>query len=337
METSPRSALRPVRSGWLALLVLLTAGFAPAQAADAPGHLRIDAEAGLQVFLDGHLRGATTDAKGGLLLENIPAGEHRLTVVKRGFAPDEQPLFVRSGFVTVAATFVLELRSDTPAPTRGSRSNPLQAIVEARAELKIAESAHAAARSPSPVATDPATASAEALRQHTLGLQAARSALTAARRRFTETEEAVSAHFRSDYAAYRRLGREPGVSAERRQTAWRELAARWQFEPGERPATLVWRHHRPEIARGNLLIRVAPAWPAELHAPVFLVDGHRVSASPAAGGDARTWEIEALSATLHILRIEHPAIEPGSAEFVIRDGMSTSLNWTPKFHDRRRP
>lgn len=336
METSPRSALRTVRSGWLALLVVLTAGFAPAQAADAPGHLRIDGEAGLQVFLDGHLRGATTDARGGLLLENIPAGEHRLTVVKRGFAPDEQPLFVRSGFVTVAATFVLEPKSDTPAPTRDSRSNPLQAIVEARAELKIAESAHAA-RSPSPAATDPATASAEALRQHTLGLQAARSALTAARRRFTETEEAVSAHFRSDYAAYRRLSREPGVSVERRQTAWRELAMRWQLEPGERPATLVWRQHRPEIARGNLLIRVARSWPAELDAPVFFVDGHRVSASTAAGGDARTWEIGGLPASLHILHIEHPAIEPGSAEFVIRDGMATSLNWTPTFHDRRRP
>jgi hypothetical protein len=337
METSPPSAPRAACLRWLALLVVLTAGFTPARAADAPGHLRIDAEAGLQVFLDGHLRGATTDAKGGLLLENVPAGEHRLTVVKRGFAPDEQPLLVRSGFVTVAATFVLEPRSDMPAPARDPRSNTLQAIVEARAELKVAESAHEAARSPPPAGAEPAAASAEVLRQGTLRLQAARAALNIARRRFTEIEETVSARFRSEYAAFRRLGREPGVSAERRQAAWREFATAWQFEPGESPATLVWRHHRPEIARGNLLIRVSPSWPTELGAPVFLVDGRSVSASLVAGGDARTWEIGALTATLHRLRIEHPAIEPGSAEFVIRDGMATSLNWTPRFLDRRRP
>jgi hypothetical protein len=337
METSPPSAPRAARSPWLALLVVLIAGFTTAPAADAPGHLRIDAEAGLQVFLDGHLRGATTDAKGGLLIENVSAGEHRLTVVKRGFAPDEQPLWVRPGFVTVAATFVLEPKSDLAAPARDPRSSPLQAIVEARAELKVAESAHEAARLPPPAGAEPASASAEVLRQHTLRLQAARAALTAARRRFTDIEEAVSARFRSEYAAFRRLGRDPGISVERRQTAWREFASAWQFEPGERPSTLVWRHHRPEIARGNLLIRVAPSWPAELGAPVFLVDGRSVSASPAAGGDARTWEIGALPATIHSLRIEHPAIEPGSAEFVIRDGMATSLNWTPKFNDRRRP
>lgn len=337
METSPLSPFLAVaRSSWLAFILGAAVGFTPARAADAPGHLRIDAEGGLQVFLDGHLRGATTEAKGGLLLENISAGEHRLTVVKRGFAPDEQSLLVRPGFVTVAATFLLEPRSDAAAPTRDPRSNPLQAIVEARAELKVAESAHEAARPAPPTATEPAIASPDVLRQHALRLQAARTALTDARRRFTEIEEAVSARFRSEYAAFRRLSREPGVPVARRQTAWREFAALWQFEPGERPATLVWRHHRPEIARGNLLIRVAPSWPAELGAPVFLVDGRSVSASPAAGGDARTWEIGGLTAATHTLRIEHPAIEPGSAEFVIRDGMATSLNWTPKFHDRRR-
>ena len=336
METSSPFAPCAARPRWLALLVVLTAGFSTARAANAPGHLRIDAEAGVQVFLDGHLRGATTDAKGGLLIENVPAGEHRLTVVKRGFAPDEQPFWVRPGFVTVAATFVFEPRSDLAAPARDARSNPLQAIVEARAELKIAESTHEAARSSPPAATDPATASANVLRQQTLGLQGARAALTAARRRFADIEEAVSTRFRLEYAALRRLGRDPGISVERRQTAWREFAALWQFEPGERPATLVWRNHRPEIARGNLLIRVAPSWPAELGAPEFFVDGHSVPASPAAGGDARTWEIGGLPASLHILRIEHPAIEPGSAEFVIRDGMATSLNWTPTFHNRRR-
>jgi len=337
METSPPFAPRTTRSRWLALLLVLTAGFAPARAADAPGHLRIDAEAGLQVFLDGHLRGATTDAKGGLLLENITAGEHRLTVVKRGFAPDEQSLLVRPGFVTVAAAFALEPKADMVVPARDPRSNPLQAIVEARAELKVAENTHEAARSSPPAGADPATAAAEIDRQHTLRMQAARAALAAARRRFAEIEETVSARFRSDYAAFRRLGRDPGVAVERRQSAWREFAATWQFEPGERPATLVWRNHRPEIARGNLRIRVGPAWPAQLGAPVFFVDGRRVSASPDPGGGARTWEIGDLTATTHLLRIEHPAIEPGAAEVVIRDGMATSLNWTPRFNDRRRP
>ncbi|MBL9211077.1 MAG: hypothetical protein JNL92_11460 [Opitutaceae bacterium] len=321
----------------LALLVVATAGFMPARAAEAAGHLRIDAEGGLQVFLDGNLRGATSAATGGLLLENIPAGEHRLTVVKRGFAPDEQPLAVRPGFVTVAATFSLEPRADAGAPAPDPRPNPLAAIDQARADLRVAEGAHAAAGPPPPPGSYSATEYSEALRRHSLRLQAARAALAAARRLVTETEEAVSARFRTEYAAIRRLGREPGISFERRQTAWRAFAATWRIEAGERPATVVWRNQRPEIARGNLLIRVGPSWPAQLGAPAFFIDGRPVAAAAAAGGDARTWEIGALTATTHTLRIEHPAIEAGTAEFVIRDGMATSLNWTPKFSDRRRP
>lgn len=338
MEMLPCSVhLAAIRLRRFALVVVAITGFAPTWAADAPGHLRIEAEAGLQVFLDGHLRGATTDAKGGLLLENIPAGEHRLTVVKRGFAPDEQPLVIRSGFVTVAATFALEPRADAPVPARDPRTKLLAAITQARAELKVAESTHETARPPPSAESYSPTEYTETLRRHTLRLQEARAALNAARRRMMETEEAVSTHFRADYAAWRRLGREPGISSERRLTAWREFVATWQIEAGDRPATLVWRNHRPEIARGNLLIRVGPSWPPQLGPPVFFVDGRSVSAAPDSGGDARTWEIGALTATTHTLRIEHPAIEPGSAEFVIRDGMATSLNWTPKFYHRRQP
>jgi len=338
---SPETATPPTRTATrnrrFALLVAAFAGVVIARSAEPPGHIRIDAEGGLQVFLDGQLRGATSDAKGGLLLENVPSGEHRLTVVKAGFAPDEQPLTVRPGFVAVAATFALIPSAETAGRGRNPQPIPLRAIDQARAALAAAESADASARRtpPEPASKDPGYA--EAVRQHAVRQQDARTALTAARRTLTDVEAAVSARFRADYAAFRRLEREPGVAAERKRAAWQELSATWQLPAEDRPATLVWRNRRPEIARGNLHIRVGPAWPAQLDAPAVYIDNRKVSLQTETGGDARTWSVENLPASTHLLRIEHPAIEPSVAEFTIRDGMATSVNWTPQPRNRRRP
>lgn len=324
------------RSRRLALLLAAVAGVVIARSAEPPGHIRIDAEGGLQVFLDGQLRGATSDAKGGLLLENVTAGEHRLTVVKAGFAPDEQPLTVRPGFVAVAATFALIPTAETAGRARDPQTNPLRAIDEARAALAAAESADASARRPPPEPASKDPGYAEAVRRHALRQQAARTALTAARRTLTDVEAAVSARFRADYAAFRRVEREPGVATVRKRAAWRELSATWQLPAEERPATLVWRNRRPEIARGNLHLRVGPAWPAQAEAPAVFIDNRRVSLKMDTGGDARTWSVENLAASTHLLRIEHPAIEPSVMEFTIRDGMATSVNWMPQPRSRRR-
>lgn len=66
------------------------------------GHVQVQSEPGLLIFLDGTFRGETTAELGGLVLQGVPEGTHTLKVVKEGFQPQtEQVDVVRGEMVSI--------------------------------------------------------------------------------------------------------------------------------------------------------------------------------------------------------------------------------------------
>ncbi|AEB11101.1 hypothetical protein [Marinithermus hydrothermalis] len=76
------------------------------------GHIQVQAEPGVQVFLDDTFVGLTREAVGGLVIPNVPAGPHTLRLVKEGFYPQEGAITVETGRVLVyrVERFALKLR-----------------------------------------------------------------------------------------------------------------------------------------------------------------------------------------------------------------------------------
>ena len=70
-----------------------------AHSEQAVGHVQIKCEPEVQIFLDGNFAGKTRADMGGLILENIPSGKHRLKAVKEGFQPLEKDIFLSEGQV----------------------------------------------------------------------------------------------------------------------------------------------------------------------------------------------------------------------------------------------
>ena len=65
------------------------------------GHIQVQAEPGVQVFLDGTFIGLTREEVGGLVIPNVPSGPHVLRLVKEGFYPQESTVTVEAGRVLV--------------------------------------------------------------------------------------------------------------------------------------------------------------------------------------------------------------------------------------------
>jgi len=70
-----------------------------AHSEQAVGHVQIKCEPEVQIFLDGNFAGKTRADMGGLILENIPSGKHRLKAVKEGFQPLEKDIILSEGQV----------------------------------------------------------------------------------------------------------------------------------------------------------------------------------------------------------------------------------------------
>ena len=76
-----------MRRDRLWILACLAGALVAAQArAEEKGHIQIQCEAGVQVLLDGLFRGVTNADVGGLILQDVAAGPHRLKAAKAGCA-----------------------------------------------------------------------------------------------------------------------------------------------------------------------------------------------------------------------------------------------------------
>jgi len=62
-------------------------------------HIQIVAEPGISVFLDEQFKGTTTVEYGGLIIQNVNSGQHKIKVIKEGYSPREVTLTVKAGEV----------------------------------------------------------------------------------------------------------------------------------------------------------------------------------------------------------------------------------------------
>lgn len=89
--------MRVMRMGFVAVVVVvLLSGFVV-----AGGYVQIDAQPGVQVFIDGEAAGVTEEAIEGLLIADVAPGERRLRFVLEGFEPREVTVVVVEGRVLV--------------------------------------------------------------------------------------------------------------------------------------------------------------------------------------------------------------------------------------------
>jgi len=65
------------------------------------GHIQIESEPGVTVFLNDDLQGVTSSEFGGLIIQNVPAGNHLLRFTLDGFNPQEERIALRPGQVYV--------------------------------------------------------------------------------------------------------------------------------------------------------------------------------------------------------------------------------------------
>lgn len=89
----------------IALCFMITAKTVQAQ----DGHIQIESEPGVAVFLNDNLKGITTSEFGGLIIQNVPAGNHLLRFTLEGFNPQEERITLRQGQV-----YVYRVRSFVP-------------------------------------------------------------------------------------------------------------------------------------------------------------------------------------------------------------------------------
>ncbi|MDH4472788.1 MAG: PEGA domain-containing protein [Fluviicola sp.] len=62
-------------------------------------YIQVNGEANLSVFLNGKMAGKTTAELGGLIIENVTAGNNLIKVVKEGFTPFEETITIKPGEV----------------------------------------------------------------------------------------------------------------------------------------------------------------------------------------------------------------------------------------------
>ena len=88
---------------WLAALLALIAVLAPCRGAAAQdtGFIQVQCEPGVQIFLDGVLKGVSNRDQEGLIIEGVAVGTRIVKAVKPGFTPQEQRVSVGKGDVVV--------------------------------------------------------------------------------------------------------------------------------------------------------------------------------------------------------------------------------------------
>jgi len=90
---------------WFLLVACVVAMFAPPAlgfaARQDTGYIQVQCEPGLQIFLDGVLKGVSNRDQDGLVIEDVPVGTRVVKAVKPGFTPQEQPVTVGNGEIKV--------------------------------------------------------------------------------------------------------------------------------------------------------------------------------------------------------------------------------------------
>jgi len=84
-----------------ALMVLITFMIATEIVLAQDGYIQIESEPGVTVFLNDDLQGVTSSEFGGLIIQNVPAGNHLLRFTLDGFNPQEEQIALRPGQVYV--------------------------------------------------------------------------------------------------------------------------------------------------------------------------------------------------------------------------------------------
>ena len=79
------------------IIVVLTASF-PALATET-GFIQVKCTPGVQIFLDGDLKGITNTDVGGLIIQNVSPGQHEIKAVKEGYRPEIERISVQTGQV----------------------------------------------------------------------------------------------------------------------------------------------------------------------------------------------------------------------------------------------
>ena len=81
------------------LYVVFFALIANVVVAEEAGYIQIKCPPGIKVFVDGELRGISSDDVGGLIIQDIAPGQHDIKVIKSGFRAQTKTLVVNSGQV----------------------------------------------------------------------------------------------------------------------------------------------------------------------------------------------------------------------------------------------
>jgi formylglycine-generating enzyme required for sulfatase activity len=82
--------------------LLICSSFA-ASGADATGFIQVKCDPGVQIFLDGNLKGITNADVGGMIMQDVPAGRHEIRAVKPGFQPQVDAVAVAADQVVAFA------------------------------------------------------------------------------------------------------------------------------------------------------------------------------------------------------------------------------------------
>jgi formylglycine-generating enzyme required for sulfatase activity len=83
----------------LILGVFMAVAVSASFAEDKKGYVQVECEPGVKIFLDDEFKGTTNADEGGLIIQDIPVGNHMLKAVKEGFSPQEKSVSIKSGEV----------------------------------------------------------------------------------------------------------------------------------------------------------------------------------------------------------------------------------------------
>jgi len=93
-----RKAMFKIKISLVALMALILT--VSAQAAEN-GYIQVKSQSGVTVFLDGTMKGVTSDDVGGLIISEVPAGRHDIKAIREGYRPKTDTIVVESGKVAV--------------------------------------------------------------------------------------------------------------------------------------------------------------------------------------------------------------------------------------------
>ena len=111
----------------LPLLVLFSIVVPRAATAQDAGYVQIQCQAGVQIFFDGQLKGVTNSDVGGLILQDVPAGEHEVKAVKEGYQPVVQKIRLEPGKV-----LLLKFEDFRPKMQIEERGKSDEAVIKAK-------------------------------------------------------------------------------------------------------------------------------------------------------------------------------------------------------------